>query len=140
MVRTCACPMEEGTNLTGFDPYRAHEFLVEVYDDCLHHNNRTYLDRAISDEALWKHLWRRLDAQLYSCYAMPLREVRWWFTFRLADEWRGVRNKIWNSERPLVFACVIFGKNSDAQQAREIRKWISGSLYLWGVGFREGLA
>ena len=60
--QTHAPPREEGTDLTGFNPSRDHEFLGEVYGDHLHQNNGTCLDRGVADDDLCQNCWKRLYA------------------------------------------------------------------------------
>ena len=42
-------PSEEGTELTGFSPYRVHLLLFGVYIDHSHHNNGAYLDMGMAE-------------------------------------------------------------------------------------------
>ena len=50
---------------------------------------------------------------------------------RLAAKWRGVRDRIWNYEIPLIFAHVIMMKTPGACQAKDIRARISWWMDLW---------
>ena len=61
------------------------------------------------------------------------------FTEILAAEWRGVLNRSWNSERPLVFAHVVLTKTLGIRQAREIRDRITRHMDLWERGQNAGL-
>ena len=44
--------MEEGADLPGSTPPKAHELLLEVYADHLHQNNGIQLDGGVADDAL----------------------------------------------------------------------------------------
>ena len=55
--------MEECAELKGFTPFQAHELLLEVYVDHLHHNNGMHLDKGVVNEAIWQQCWRRLADQ-----------------------------------------------------------------------------
>ena len=62
-VHTRAFPVEEGADLPGFFSYRSHIFLVEVYSDHLHNNDRTHLERGTANDTLWQHLWKWMASQ-----------------------------------------------------------------------------
>ena len=104
-----ATPPEENADLLGFTPEGARLLLQGVYGDLPHHNDGSYLDRGIADDAAWQRCWHRLAAQSASWYATPSGALGRRFTEILAAVWRGVLNRSWNSERPLVFAHVILG-------------------------------
>ena len=59
----CAPPMEEGSDLMGLTPFQAHELLVEVYGNHLHHNNGNHLYGGVTNDTLWQRRWQRLAAQ-----------------------------------------------------------------------------
>ena len=61
------------------------------------------------------------------------------FTAILAEEWRGVISRNWNSERPLVFTHVFLTKTLGVRQAREIRARIPRRMDLWERGQHVGL-
>ena len=89
--------MEEGTDLQGFTPARAHLSLWEVYGELPYHNGGTHLAEGVPDNATWQSRWRWLDAQSYSWYSMPPGKVGHRFTAVLAAEWRGVLDWKWSS-------------------------------------------
>ena len=49
----------------------------------------------------------------------------------LAAEFRGVRERKWNSERPLIFAAAILGSAQDVRRAADIKWRIETRLNLW---------
>ena len=70
---------------------------------------------------------------------MPSGEVGRCFTAILATECRGVLNRSWNSEIPLVFVQVVLTKTLGLRRAREIRAWITRRMDLWARGMNAGL-
>ena len=111
-------PPEENADLPGFTPERAHLLLQGVYGDFPHHNNGSHLDGGIVEDALWQLRWCQLAVQSTSWYATPSGSVGRCFTEILAEEWRGVFNRSWNSKRPLVFAHVVLTKTLGVCRAR----------------------
>ena len=51
----------------------------------------------------------------------------------------GLLNKIWNSERPLIFACVVLTKMLSARKDRDIRSRFTSRMKLWERGIHVGL-
>ena len=134
-----ATPPEENADLLGFTPERANLLLQGVYGDFPHHNNGSHLDGGIADDAAWQRRWQWLAAQSVSWYATPSVAVGRRFKAILAAEWRGVLNRSWNSERPLVFAHVVLTKTLGIRRAREIRARITRRMDLWERGQHVGL-
>ena len=134
-----ANPPEENADLLGFTPERAHLLLHVVYGDFPHHNDGLHLDGVIADDAAWQRHWRRLAAQSASWYATPSGAVGRRVTAILAAEWRGVLNRSWYSEMPLVFAHVVLTKTLGICRAREIWARITRRMDLWERGQHAGL-
>ena len=61
------------------------------------------------------------------------------FTEILAEEWRGVLDRSWNSERPLVFAHVVLTKMLGVRRASEIWARPTQRTDLWERGIHAGL-
>ena len=57
----------------------------------------------------------------------------------MSPEWRGVLNRSWNSEVPLVFAHVILTKMLGVLRSKEIRAWITRRMDHWECGLNVGL-
>ena len=74
---------------------------------------------------------KRLVIQLTRWYAKPPGEVGQKFTSCLAEDWRGLCDMIWNSERPFVFDHGISKKTPGARQEKETWKSISRNMDLW---------
>ena len=129
----------ENADLPGFHPECAHLLLQAVYLYFPHHNDGSHLDGGIADNDVWQHYWRRLAAMSASWYATPSGAVGRRFTEILAAEWRGVLNRSWNSERPLVFSHVVLMKTLGIRRAWEIRARITRRMDLWERGQHAGL-
>ena len=132
-------PPEENADLPGFTPESVHLLLQGVYGDFQQYNDGLHLEGGIIDDATWQHCWRRLAAQSASWYATPSGAVGRRFTAILAAEWRGVLNRSWNSERPLVFSHVVLMKMLGVCRAREIRDRVTRLMELWERGLHVGL-
>ena len=61
------------------------------------------------------------------------------FTAVLDVEWRGVLERKWNSDRPLVFSHVVLTKTLVDHKAREIWARIDCQQDLWDRGIHAGL-
>ena len=57
----------------------------------------------------------------------------------LAAELRGVRERKWNLERPLVFIGVALVKTSGVLKSQSVRARITRRLDLWAQGLFVGL-
>ena len=57
----------------------------------------------------------------------------------LAAECRGVLDRIWNTERPLVFAHVVLTKTLGVRRARDIWERITMRMDLWERDLHAGL-
>ena len=64
-------------------------------------------------------------------YSTPSGAVGRRFTAILAAEWRGVLNRSWNSERPLIFSHVVLTKTLGIRRDWEIRARITRRMDLW---------
>ena len=70
---------------------------------------------------------------------MPPGTVGHRFIAVLAADWRGLIDRKWNSNRPLVFAHVFLTSILSACKSREIRARIDRRLDLWERGINAGL-
>ena len=70
---------------------------------------------------------------------MPSSTVWSRLTAILAAELRGVLQRTWNSERPLIFTHVALTKTLGARWDREIRAQITSRMDLWDRGLHSGL-
>jgi hypothetical protein len=53
---------------------------------------------------------------------------------QLANEWAGVRERKWNSKRPIVFCAVVLNRKTDIISASSIRNMIESRLDMWDAG------
>jgi hypothetical protein len=67
-------------------------------------------------------------------YAAPKGTVGRRFVATLAKEFRGVKTRDWNSERPLVFVSVVLQTTPGVKRARDIRKRLTHRMDLWDQG------
>ena len=108
--------------------------LLAVYGDTIHQNDGRHLDGGIADDGVWQRRWRKVVATKLSLWNAPKGKIGRTFVEQLAREWRGVRERHWNSERPIVFAAVVLGRKSTVRSASGIRATIEARLKLWEAG------
>ena len=82
-------------------------------------------------DAEWQTLWWRLIVQVGRHYNMPLGRVgqKWIAVF--ANEIVGVRHRLWNSKRPLVFLMVVLQRKETVTSAEAINRCLLRHLDLW---------
>ena len=56
-----------------------------------------------------------------------------------AKELRGVRERKWNSERPLVFLAVVLRRRPGCTRSRDIKRRVEHRLALWEQGKFDAL-
>ena len=113
--------------------------LIDVYGDTIHRNGGEHLNGGIADDAWWQDCWRRVVANPHPLYDPPKGAVGQRFVSMLALEWKGVRERSWNSERPIIFAACILRKKHSTARARDIRKRVSRQMDLWEEGMYSAL-
>jgi hypothetical protein len=118
----------------GFTLTQADRLLDGVYGDHPHTNDGRHLDGEIPDDHRWQRRWRRLAYISPTHYSAPKGRVGRQFIATLAREFRGVRERRWNSERPLVFVSVVLQTTSGVRRARDIRKRLEQRMRLWDQG------
>ena len=67
-------------------------------------------------------------------YDAPIRRVGRRFVRTLGDELRGVRDRLWNLERFIVFQTVILQRARHVTAYQAIRRIIEKRLAAWGEG------
>ena len=114
---------------------KADELLMSVYGDTIHLNDGCQLDGGIEDNKLWLRRWLRVVACDLKLWEVPRRcNLGKRFVNLLANEFKGVRLRQWNSERVIVFAAVILNRRSNVKEAKEIKKVIQQRLDMWEAG------
>jgi hypothetical protein len=125
---------DPGADLPGFEPAPVDQLLDDVYGDWPHHNDGRHLNGGVLEDAAWQRRWRRITALASTHYSVPKGKEGRRFIDALASEFRGVRARRWNSERPLVFVAVILQTTPGVKKARDIRKRIKNRIDLWYKG------
>ena len=72
-------------------------------------------------------------------YATPSCAVGRCFTSILAEEWRGVLVRSWNSDRPLFFSYVVLTNMLGVGRNKDIRVRITRRMDLWERGIHAGM-
>ena len=118
-------------DLPGYVLSAADARLDVVYGDHIHQNNGAHLGGGVALDQLWQRRWRSVCQLVPRLYKLPKGKLGRRFVRTLSDEFRGVRERRWNSERPLVFAGVILRSAQDVRKAPDIRRRIVQRLDLW---------
>ncbi|KAL3795565.1 hypothetical protein ACHAWO_009861 [Cyclotella atomus] len=108
--------------------------LLGVYGDTIHQNDGIHLDGGIVDDLLWQRRWRKVVSTPLSLWYAPKGKIGRAFVEQLTKEWRGVRERHWNSEKPLIFAAVVLRRKASVRSASSIKATIEARLKLWEAG------
>jgi hypothetical protein len=108
--------------------------LDTVYGDHAHANDGRHLDGGYSDDHKWQSLWQRTVQLAPTRYAVPKGAVGKRFLVILTREFCGVRERHWNSERPLLFAATILQTTPGVRRSRDIRRRLARRMDLWEQG------
>jgi hypothetical protein len=129
-----ASTMEVGADLPGHKSTPADFLLDSVYGDHVHPNDGRHLDGGYSDDPLWQSRWLRMVQLAPIRYAVPKGKVEKRFLVLLTPEFRGVRERRWNSERPLVFAATILQTTPGVRRSQDTRRRLARRMDLWEQG------
>ena len=94
----------------------------KVYGDHIHQNDGSHLDGGIEGDLIWQQWFNEIASLPSRRYQLPRGRVGKTFIGILTKEWKGVLERKWNSERPLIFQAVILQRSLDIHGAGEIRK------------------
>jgi len=130
---------EEGADKPESVQTEADGHLDSVYGDHPHQNDGRHLDGGVADDPFWQGHWKRTVQLPLTSYSVPSGKVGRRFVATLAQEFAGVRQRKWNSERPLVFAAVILQTTQGTTRATDIRKRITQRMDLWDGGKYDAL-
>jgi hypothetical protein len=130
---------DPGADLPGYTASRADTLLDSVYGDHPHANDGCHLDGSIASDRHWQRRWLRMAQISPTHYDVPKGRVGRRFLATLTREFRGVRERSWNSERPLVFISVILQTKKGVRRAKDIRAWLTNRMDLWDQGFQAAL-
>ena len=124
----------EGADLPAYQTTPADRLLDSIYGDHAHDNDGCHLDGGIEDDHKWQSRWRRLVQHTPARYVVPRGKVGRRFLQILTEEFSRVRERQWNSERPMVFIGVILQKGDGVVRAKDIRQRMTQRMDLWEQG------
>jgi hypothetical protein len=100
----------------------------------MHQNDGTHLDGGIAEDRKWQERWNKLVCLPPQRYDVPNGGVGRQFVGLLAEELAGIKQRLWNSERFLVFQMVVLQRCRDVTKARDIRRRITTRMTAWKEG------
>ena len=130
---------DAGADLPGYTVTAADRLLDAAFGDHAHDNDGTHLHGGFSDDALWQRRWRRMAQIATTRYQAPAGRVGRRFLAILTSEFRGVRERLWNSERPLVFVATVLQTTPGVRRAKDIRLRLAQRMDLWDQGHFKAL-
>ena len=118
--------------------------LIAVYGDTIHHNDGSHLTGSVAPavDGAWQRRWKAVVAGPLGFYHLP-KKGKWAprFLTLLTAEWRGARERQWNSERPLCFpAFILHRKRGVKLGAKEIKAALTSRMDAWEAGRFDALA
>ena len=131
---------EVGADLPSYSLSETDKLLDAVYGDHPHTNDGTHLDGGVVGNRFWFNHWKYLVQLPTTKYSLPKGRVGRRFVQQLAREFLGVRERKWNSERPIVFQMVILQTEQPVRRMKDIRKLLNDRLDLWDQGMYTALA
>lgn len=114
--------------------HEADRRLIEVYGDTVHRNDGRNLHGGVGDDEAVCMLYDRIVDYPHPMYSPPKGKVGDRFLLGFAKELKKVRERESNSERALIFPCVILRKEPGIRKAKAIRKRIMRRLDHWNKG------
>ncbi len=85
-------------------------------------------------DARWRRRYKEVVLSNVALVDLPTGKVSERFVTKLRDEFKGVRDRKWNSERVIVFLSCVLRKEPGRQKYSEIRKLIGDRLDMWDAG------
>ena len=113
--------------------------LRTVYGDTIHRNDGRHLDGGIADDQIWQARYDAVVANPHQLYLPPQGKIGAEVVSLMASELRGVRERKWNSERPLILMACILRRKHGCVKANEIKKRVAMRLDLWRQGKFDAL-
>ena len=110
--------------------------LFEVYGDTIHRNTGDHMPGGVDAvvDAFWRRKYREVTSSNLSLVDLPSGKPTERFILLATEEFKGVRERKWNSERVICFFAVILRKEPGKQKYKEIRELITMRLDLWEQG------
>ena len=105
--------------------------LNAVYGDTIHRNGGLHLTGGLANDSFWQKHYQLLISSPHRMYYLPNHSIGTRFVSMLALEWKGVRQRKWNSERPLLFPMMILCKHPSVTKTKDIKACLSHRLDLW---------
>jgi len=132
-------PGEHMADLPGYCSTPADRLLDSVFGDHLHSNPGFHLDGGVPSDQVWQQRWKLLVGLPSVRYNVPKGVVGRRFITTLTTEFRMVRERQSNSERPLVFVAVVLPRAPGVRAAKDIRLRLAQRLDLWDQGQYQAL-
>ena len=103
----------------------------EVYGDKIYQNDGRHLNGGIADDQIRQARYDAVVANPHQLYLPPQGKVGAEVVSLMASELQGVRERKWNSERPLILMACILCRKHGCVKANEINRCIAMGLNLW---------
>ena len=113
--------------------------LRAVYGDTIHRNDGRHLDSGIANDAVWQARYDAVVANPHQLYLPPQGKIGAEVVSLMTAELRGVRERKWNSERPLVLLACILRRKHGCVKAKDIKMRIATRIDLWRQGKYDAL-
>ena len=105
--------------------------LREVYGDTIHRSDGRHLDGGIANDNVWQDRYDTVVANPHQLYLPPQGKIGADLVSLMASELRGVRERKWNSERPLILMACILRRKHGCVRAKDIKTRIASRIDLW---------
>ena len=110
--------------------------LFEVYGDTIHRNTGDHMPGGVDvvQDAFWRRKYREVTSSNLSLMDLPSGKPSERFILKAIEEFKGVRERKWNSERVIVFFAVILRKEPGKWKYSENRELLKSRLDMWEAG------
>ncbi len=125
---------ETTTDLTRQTEHPIDTELIKLYGDTVHRNLGTHLTGDIENDSQWYYLWFQLISYHHPLYNPPQSKLGRDIVKTLAEEFQGVRERKWNSEKALLFPIIILRKPHQKLTTKEIKSRLRFRLQQWKQG------
>ena len=96
--------------------------LISVYGDTTHRNDGRHLHGGVPDDTVWQRRYDRVVSLPHKLYFPPQGQVGKQVVATYAQELRGVRERKWNSERPLIFLACVLRRRPGCTRSKDIKR------------------
>ncbi len=122
------------SDLTNQQEYPIDTEILKLYGDTVHRNLGTHLNGNIDNDHQWYYLWFQLISYHHPLYTPPQSKLGRDIVKTLAEEFQGVRERKWNSEKALLFPIIILRKPHKKLTSQEIKQRLHFRLNQWKLG------